>query len=376
MQLAGYEKPLRQLAIALLAIVGGTGMVPAALGQDRTDKELLRGDRVSRATSGDTGIRLRAENLTLLPQSQPVAVVRVWNAGAQPYAGSIALRAPESWKLTPLEHAVQLAPGEETRLSFSVENAVEAPENLYPIVVRAAADGDEVTVHRDIQVATAPYLRPTIDGETDDWSDAVPVMFRTGQQQTVIRTAWHRRAFFVLVVVEEDALQPPSTDGPQDAVQLALATRDAAAAQSAAAADRFEFLLVPGSDGSARGTCYCLMTPGTPSSVAAEPRPVAELPVRSAELIVRRGNGKTYYECSLPWGDMQSYLKPAEGREFNLSVLIHDPDGTGLRDWGEAAGLWESQRNALAWSTWRGARWRDTPPMDSRTPWGLCSSRY
>jgi hypothetical protein len=371
-----YDTTPRRLAITLLAAAGAASVVPSAAGQDRIVKEVLRRDRVSQATSGDGAMRLRAENLTLLPQSQPVAAVRVWNAGDQPYAGSIAMQAPGPWKLTPPQHAVQLAPGEETRLTFSVENAVESPENRYPIVVRAAADGDEVTVQRDIQVATAPYLRPTIDGEVDDWNDAVPVMFRTGRQQTIIRTAWHRRAFFLLVVVEEDALQPPGTEGPRDAVQLALAKQDAAVAQPAAPVDRFEFLLVPGSAGSQRGTCYCLMTPGTQSNVAAEPRTVAELPGPSAELIVRRAGDKTYYECSLPWGDMQSYLQPAEGREFNLSVLIHDPDGTGLRDWGETAGLWESQRNWLAWSKWSGAQWRDKPPMDSRTPWGLCSSRY
>ena len=91
---------------------------------------------------------------------------------------------------------------------------------------------------------------------------------------------------------------------------------------------------------------------------------------------MRRIDRVTYYECSLPWGEMRQALQPAEGREIYLSVLVHDPDGTGIRDWGEAAGLWESQRNWFGWSKWSGARWGDRPPMDSRVEWGLCSSRY
>ncbi len=283
---------------------------------------------------------------------------------------------PDGWRLTPTRQAVQLEPGAEARVTFSVENGTEAPENSYPVVIRAAADGEEVEVRQTICVATAPYLKPTVDSLTDHWRDAVPVTFRTGSRETVIRTAWHRRAFYLLVEVEEDALEPPDDRGPRDAVQVALSRREAAAAQADAPIDRFEFLLVPAAARSGPGTCYRLMAPGTPSTVAAQPRSVAELPVHPGELFVHCASSKTYYVWRLPWGDLESYLKPAEGREFHLSVLIHDPDGTGLRDWGEAAGLWESQRSWLHWSQWRGAQWRDRPPMDSRTPWGLCSSRY
>jgi len=78
----------------------------------------------------------------------------------------------------------------------------------------------------------------------------------------------------------------------------------------------------------------------------------------------------------LPLSRVRKHIRPTEGREFYLSVLVHDPDGTGVRDWGEAAGLWERQRTRLAWSDWVGAKWGDVPPMDCRTEWGMCSSRY
>ena len=52
------------------------------------------------------------------------------------------------------------------------------------------------------------------------------------------------------------------------------------------------------------------------------------------------------------------------------------PDGTSVRDWGQAAGLWPSQRNRLAWSRFPGDRFGDQPPFDNKTQWGMCSSKY
>ena len=73
------------------------------------------------------------------------------------------------------------------------------------------------------------------------------------------------------------------------------------------------------------------------------------------EIVVRRVDNVTYYECSVPWREMKQVLQPAEGREICFSLLVHDPDGTGLRDWGDSAGSWESQRTWLGWSKWPGA---------------------
>ena len=58
-------------------------------------------------------------------------------------------------------------------------------------------------------------------------------------------------------------------------------------------------------------------------------------------------------------------LEPAEGREFYLAVLVRDPDGTGLRDVGTAAGLWPEANDRQAWSRWPGAVWGDQPPRNS-----------
>jgi len=84
----------------------------------------------------------------------------------------------------------------------------------------------------------------------------------------------------------------------------------------------------------------------------------------------------TYYECSIPFRLLRDRIRPSEGREFHLSVLVHDPGGTGIRDWGQAAGMGPPERNRLAWSLWQGAKWGDEPPFDNKTHWGLCSSKY
>ena len=195
-------------------------------------------------------------------------------------------------------------------------------------------------------MTSAPYASPVIDGDLDDWKDAIPVSFLSGDRKTTISTFWKRKGFSILVAVEEEALTVPGQHEHFDAVQLALAPGGkASTGRAAETAQRFEYLLVPGSDGT--GTCYRLTTTDTPMSLVDEPRPLAGLVYLQGGTVVRRAQGTTYYECSLPWDEMRDAIQPAEGREFCLSILVHDPDGTGLRDWGEAAGLWESQRHTL-----------------------------
>ena len=338
-------------------------------------KELFKERADVEVLGADEPVCLRAESLTLLPQSQPVVFVHARNQSNASYAGKVALQLPDTWQLTPAAHDVQLAPGEEQRLAFSTAGASESPSNVYPVEISAASASGRVLRRQDIVVATAPYFKPVIDGDPSDWQDAIPVSFVVGGRKTTISTFWHRKAFSILVAVEEAALSLPGQQERFDAVQFALAPRGTTIDWSAVeTANRFEYLLVPSSDGI--GTCCRLATTDTQMSLVDEARPLEPLVYRPAELAVRRVAETTYYECSLPWDDMRQAIQPAEGREFCLSVLVHDPDGTGIRDWGEAAGLWESQRALCAWCKWNGAQWTDKPPTDSRTPWGLCSSRY
>jgi hypothetical protein len=318
---------------------------------------------------------LRAESLTVLPNSQPVVFVNIRNVSDADYAGKVALTVPEPWRITPDVHAVQLTPGEEQRLAFSVAGGRASQSNSYPVEIQAIGGGQTVTRRQRIVVASAPYFKPEIDGDPREWGDAIPVTFVAGGKKTTISTYWNRRYFSVLIAVDEEKLITPDDSHTHDAVQLAFSPSGTTTGRSPGdEAHRFEFLLVP--DRSGGGTCHQLAQPGQKLGASREPRSLDRLRYDEAKIAVFRRGTITYYECSLPFTAMRKHIRPSEGREFFLGLLVHDPDGTGIRDWGEAAGLWESQRNRLAWSGWSGAQWADTPPTDCRTSWGMCSSKY
>ena len=107
---------------------------------------------------------------------------------------------------------------------------------------------------------------------------------------------------------------------------------------------------------------------------AGQRRSLTGLELPEAQVGVARKDGVTYSECSIPFQALRA-IRPEPGREFCFSVLVHDPDGTGLRDWGKSAGLWPSQRRRLAWCDWLGAAWPDDPPFDNKIEWGFCSSK-
>jgi len=315
-------------------------------------------------------VALRMENFTVTPSTGPLVFVEVKNLQKQPYRGTISVSPPGGWRIAPARREIALSPGEVQRVAFAIEKGRNMPGNSYPIKVTAVGAGVTVTRRQNVVVASAPYFKPTIDGEVSDWKEAIPVKFETAGKKTIISTYWNRRGFSILVAVEEDELVARA-----DAVQFALSPADAKTGTSTDDEGmRFEFLLTTGSQGKA--SCFQLATPGMKLAEVARARSLGPLKYEDAQIAVSRRDGVTFYECSLPFGPMRKLIRPSEGREFCLSVLVHDPDGTGLRDWGRAAGLWPCRRNRLAWSRWAGAKWPDDPPFDNKIEWGLCSSQY
>jgi hypothetical protein len=327
-------------------------------------------------------IEMRISSFTVAPAHTPLAVVHVRNLSAEPYRGSLRVKGPEGWLIVPPEMEVSVPAGGTARAAFTVQRGTNLEVNSYPIEVSAASAGATVIHRQNVVCASAPYYKPKIDGKTDDWKDAIPVTFVTGGKKTAISTYWNRRQFAILVAVEEDKLVPWLKDASQqpcDAIQLALSPQETATPTSPTeAAARYEFLLVAtGSpqDGRWKAKCFRLAGPATKLGETQKPRDLSPLEFAGAEAMVSRTGTVTYYECAIPFKALPE-IQPGEGREFCLSLLVHDPDGTGLRDRGRAAGLWPSQRNRLAWSVWPGARWEKEPPFDNKTPWGLCSSKY
>ncbi len=331
------------------------------------------------AAAAQNPVALRMESFAVAPAHSPSAVVVVMNHGQTPYQGTLRLKAPEGWQLSPAEQEVALAPGEAKRVPFIVKRGMINEENSYPLEASITGAGTTVTRRQNVVAATAPYFKPAIDGKADEWKDAIPVAWTAGGKRTVISTYWNRRRFSLLVAVEEDKLIPLQ-DSPGeagfDAVQVAVSPEDAETGTSPdEEAARYELLFAATGSGTG-GKCFLLVQPGMKLAEGQKPRRLAPLEYDDAEVAVSRNDGVTCYECSIPFGLMRDRIRPSEGREFRLSILVHDPDGTGIRDWGEAAGLGPCQRSRLAWSLWQGARWGDNPPFDNKTKWGLCSSKY
>lgn len=318
---------------------------------------------------------LRAESLAVLPQSQPMLYVQVANTGQQAMTATISVQLPSRWPMADRSQVVQIAGGATERVGFSLSAGNERQTNEYPIEMTARVGDTQVVRQQLISVASAPYFKPTIDGDISDWKDAIPVSFETKLQHTTIATFWNRRRFSILVSVEEASHKLCGTDRHFDAIQFALAPRGTETSRSPDdEATRFEYLVY--TDAAGKGVCCQLMRPGWRLADATRPRSLTSLVDASVEVAVSRSGSVTHYELSLPLTEIRKRIRPGEGREFYLGVLVHDPDGTGLRDWGVAAGMWQRQRNRLAWSDWEGAQWGDEPPMDCRTEWGMCSSRY
>ncbi len=322
---------------------------------------------------------LRVESLTVPPSTGPLIFVNVKNQSDAPFAGTVAMKGPDGWQISPQLKEISLDPGNTKRTAFTIERGQNVRANSYAVEVSATGAGTTVVRKQNIFCASAPYYKPQIDGDPSDWKDAIPVTFTTGGKKTVVSTFWNRRQFSILVAVEEEKLVGyDGESGPAgfDAVQLALSPQDS---RTGASADeqtaRFEFLLVATGDGTG-GKCFQLATPGMKLGETQQPRSLGPLQYEKATLAVDRKDGVTYYECGLPFRPMREKIRPSEGREFFLSLLVHDPDGTGIRDLGRAAGMWPGQRNRLAWSLWPGAKWGQQPPFDNKLCWGLCTSKY
>ncbi len=319
---------------------------------------------VTTGTGGfaETPVALRVQHFTVPPATGPITHVLVANLREAPYTGTVRLELPDCWTWRPEEQAVSLAAYETQRIPFTIERAINLSANTYPVRATATGAGETVVREQTIVCASAPYGRPLIDGNLDDWKDSLPVSFEKNGKKTIIRTLWNRRSFYLALEVEEKAF----TTG--DAIQFAVApfnTATGAAPEDTAA--RYEFLIAHD------GACYLLITPGMALSTAAQPRALDNLETLDAEAAIVHKDGTTYYECALPFSVMKN-IRPSEGREFYFSVLVHDPDDTGLRDWGATAGFSPDRRNPLAWCVWGETQWGDEPPYDSKIEWGLCSS--
>jgi len=330
--------------------------------------------------AGRAVLELRVQNFTVPPSTGPVGHVVVRNVGDTAYKGRVQLKLPAGWIYTPTAFDLSPAPLESLRLPFTIDKAVDTKTNSYAVELIATEDaGGEISRKQNIVCAGAPYFKPKIDGDISDWADSIPVTFVVNGKRCVIRTYWTKRLWSVCVEVEETKLggyRKNAEGGTVDAVQFALAVGGAeTGSKPDDKANRYEFLIADCPGLFAKDKCFLLARPGDALGLSQQVRRLDGLEFAEAKVVVKRKGKTTVYECSIPFSAMPQ-IRPDTGRDICFSVLVHDPDGTGIRDWGKAAGLWQSQRNKYAWCSWQGVKWADPPPYDNKIEWGLCSSKY
>lgn len=322
-------------------------------------------------------LEVRAESFTVPPATGPLAHIQVRNSGEAACTVTIEPRFPDGWRWSPKQRQVSIGPDEVKRVPFAIEKAADVESNRYPIEIAVLSGSAKKVHHQEVVCASAPYFKPKIDGKFKDWVDAIPVTFTTAGKKTVVSTYWNKRYFYLYVQVEEDKLSSYKKNSERsDAVQFAV-TRGGAKTGSTptAGAERYEFLLVDSAGMFAKDKCFFLIQPGVELSVTQERRPLETLELKEAQIVVKRQGRITHYECAIPFSAMPT-IKPDVGREICFSLLVHDPDGTGLRDWGRAAGLRPGRRNPFAWCAWGAVDWSAEPAYDGKLEWGLCSSKH
>ncbi|MCK4293104.1 MAG: hypothetical protein KAY65_07890 [Planctomycetes bacterium] len=322
-------------------------------------------------------IAVRAENFTVPPSTGPLTHIQVRNPHDKMCTVTVQPKFPDGWQWTPKHRTVTIEPHQVKRLPFTIEKATDVEANRYLIEITVRNGPGKMVHTQSVVCASAPYFKPKIDGKFKDWSDAIPVTFTTAGKKTVVRTYWNKQYFCLYVQVDEDKLYSYKKEAAMvDAVQFALAPRNAVTASvPTAKAERYEFLIVNSAGMFAKDRCFFLIKPGAELSVSQQRSPLEALELKEAQVVVKRQGRTTHYECAIPFA-VTPAIKPDVGREIHLSVLVHDPDGTGVRDWGKAAGLWSEQRNRFAWCAWGPAEWPADPPYDSKVEWGLCSSKH
>ncbi|MDP6544161.1 MAG: hypothetical protein QGH60_09240 [Phycisphaerae bacterium] len=309
-------------------------------------------------------VAVRAHNIVVPPDTGPVSGLTVMNLLDAPYTGKVTVTLPNGWKADKTRFDVSLKPHETKHIAFAIEKATANKSHVYPYRITAVGGGKTVTVDQQVICATTPVVKPKIDGDITEWlNDAVPVTFVCKDKKTVVRTYWNKRNFCLAVEVQEDKF-----DKSADAIQFALAYGKASTGKSPDdKTARYEFVIVG-------GKCYQVAKPGRSLGDTQKSTALPKEPVPKSVVAVKREKDITTYEISVPIRPMRKVLKPTTGREYRFGVLVHDPDGTGLRQMAAVASPLPGARSKYAWTKWIGAKFPDKPLLDSKLEWGFCTS--
>ena len=316
-------------------------------------------------------LSIRPKNFIVTPSTGPVCEIIVRNNNSTPYKGVVTPDFMKEWKVTPLSQEVELKAKESKMLSFAIELGSDLTANKYPVSITAVSEKERIGIKTEVVCASTPYYKPEIDGKLDEWSDAIPITFMTKDKSTVVRSYWNKKHFYLAVEVEEDHLigiaDADKTTG-MDAIQFTLSPQNDSADN---AAERHEFLAAASASIWKSDQCFQLFSAG--QTTTNNSTKLKDQILKEAEIKVRRSGKITTYELSIPIKPMKN-LRVTAGREYCFNLLVHDPDGTGVRDLGSVMNRWNDQRSKDSWSKWEFVKWNGYTPYDIGIEFGFCSS--
>jgi hypothetical protein len=311
-------------------------------------------------------IALRPKNFIVTPSTGPVCEIVVRNNETAPITGTVTPGFMEGWRVAPLSREFELQPGATAVLPFAIEFGSDLAANRYPVAITTETPAGKSEIRAEVVCASTPYYKPVIDGKLGEWGDAIPLTFETQGKKTTVRSYWNRDAFFLAVEVEEErliGLSDADAAAGMDAIQFALAPGGGDPAQ------RHEYLAAASASMWSADRCFLLVREGKPS----EGGKLADAVLDQAAVKVRRSGGVTTYEIAVPMAPMGN-LRATAGREYCFNLLVHDPDGTGVRDLGCVMNLSEADRGQNHWSDWEFVQWNGYVPYGIGVEFGFCSS--
>ena len=311
-------------------------------------------------------LSVRPKNFIVTPSTGPICEIVVRNNGKATYRGKITPTFMKEWKVTPLSQEVELKADETKVLPFAIEFGTDLAANSYPVSISAVSGDKKTELKAQVVCASSPYYKPKIDGKLDEWADAIPITFTTKKKKTTVRSYWNKNNFYLAVEIEEEnliGLKDAIAEKGLDAIQFILSPKGGDPAA------RHEYLVVDSASMWDGDGCYLLTREGK----AADKKKLKEMLLEEAEVKVSRSGKVTTYEVAVPMKPMKNLLATA-GREYCFSLLVHDPDGTGVRDLGSVMNLSESDRKQASWSDWEFVKWNGYTPYDIGVEFGFCSS--
>ena len=302
--------------------------------------------------------------------------VRLQNIGIGPQKGSIELDAPRSWKLAQDKYDVTLDEGESKTYEFrALETTARALSprrdgDPFRVIVRASAGRYDWRFDPPLASAlnVAPGARPTIDGNLDDWPNALWMSAGPNAAHVKSRLAlkWDAQTLYLAAQVWEPALSPRRVEEQNydfwrghDALQIAFGTSDTP--ETAPAREPFRdsdagFLIAPfGQSGAGEYEGRVLRLWGGEvgyNRAADRVRWGGQVPGSTCAITRDERAGTTIYEAALPLAALPQ-IDPAQLAQRDDIVrfgwLLHNDEGEVL-DWGRESGnfaWWENTATFL-----------------------------